>query len=64
MPEYFIIAHGDGPTGKVTARRAEKHPSNGMFSASGSVEIFDLPIPELALAIDVLKAVEKHRSKA
>ena len=60
MSEYFLIEHCDGPNGKVTCKRASKD-RNGHWQEFGRVEIWDLPVPEIRLAVEILALVEKYR---
>ena len=60
MAEYYLLKHENG---RVTARRAEYHPKNNMYYVFGPVDLYDLPIPEIRMAIDVQKAVDRYRSE-
>jgi len=59
MAEFYLLKHEEG---KVTARQVSKD-RNGHWQEFGKVDLYDLPIPEIHMAIDVQAAVEKHRSK-
>ena len=61
MAEYYILKH-DG--GKVTAQRARINTRTKHWELFGKVDIYDLPIPEIRMAIEVQKVVERHRVKA
>lgn len=60
MPEHYLLTDDNG---KVTAKRIKKNRS-GHWAEFGRVEIWDLPIPEIRMAIDVRKVVEMYREKA
>jgi len=59
MAEFYLLKHEEG---KVTASRVDKD-RNGHWQEFGKVELYDLPIPEIHMAIDVQAVVEKYRSK-
>ena len=60
MPEYFLITQEDGRDGKVTAQRVRKD-RNKHWETFGIVELWDLPIPEIQLAIAMKALVERYR---
>ena len=59
MAEYYLLKYEDG---KVTGCQVDKD-QNGRWWEFGRVELYDLPIPEIHMAIDVQAVVEKYRSK-
>ena len=59
MPDHYLLIHEDG---KVTARRAKMNKQTKHWEIFGQVELYDLPIPEIRMAVDVQKVVEKYRS--
>ena len=59
MTEYYLLKYEDG---KVTVRQVDKD-RHGHWWEFGKVELYDLPIPEIRMAIDVQAVVEKYRSE-
>ena len=55
MPKYYIITETDG---KITARRAEHHLSNNMYSPYGEIDLAELPLAEIVAAV-----VDERREK-
>ena len=58
MSEYYLLTHENG---KVSARRVKKNRS-GHWEAFGKVELYDLPIPEIRMAVEIQAVIEKHRN--
>ena len=59
MAECYLLTDEGG---KVTAKRIRKN-RNGHWETFGSVPLLDLPIPEIRLAIEMQKLLERHRSE-
>ena len=59
MPDHYLLIHEDG---KVTARRIKKNRS-GHWEAFGKIELWDLPIMEIRMSVEIQKIVEKFRSE-
>ena len=59
MTEHYLLTD-DG--GRVTAKRI-KRDRNKHWQEFGRVDLFDLPVPEIRMAVEVQAVIEKFRQK-
>ena len=59
MPEHYLLTH-DGD--RVTAQRVRKD-RNQHWQVFGKVDLYDLPVAEIRMAVEIQEVIEKHRRK-